>query len=219
MAIKASTIKEKWAKGHDLNLNFWRIKLPRVAEVYNHAFELPDYFGSMIGDKKEVWIADLGAGVMSTTGSTWKDVIVHLYPSDYYWDEYKEFYPMKKVKQFIPMEKQDMENLTYKDEMFDIVHCANALDHCVDPRKALSEMFRVCKKGGWIYLRHIPREGLHNKYSLQHQWNIEIQGDDCVIWNYQDRFLLSDCIKGFTTVEKQELSNEQVTIVSTYQKI
>ncbi len=212
-------IKEKWGKAHELNLAFWRVKLPHIAETFNHALELPNYFDSMIGDKKEIWIADLGAGVMSTTGSTWKDVKVHLYPSDYFWDEYKEFYPMKGIKQFIPMEKQDMENLTYNDEMFDIVHCANALDHCIDPFKALREMYRVCKIGGWIYLRHIPNEGKTQRYSLQHQWNITKQGEDCLIWNYQDKFLLSDCIKGFKNVEKQELPGEVITIVSTLNKI
>ena len=218
MAKKIDIIKEKWSKGHDLNLRFWRIKLPHKAESFNHAFELPDYFRPMIGDKKEVWIADLGAGVISTTGNTWKTAKVHLYPSDYFFDEYEKFYKMKGIKQFIPMEKQDMENLTYKDEMFDIVHCANALDHCIDPYKALKEMYRVCKKGGWIYLRHIPNEGKNNRYSLQHQWNITKEGDDCLIWNYQDKFWLSQCLKGFTNVVKQELVDEQTTIVSILQK-
>jgi SAM-dependent methyltransferase len=218
MVRKMNIIKEKWGKRHDLNLAFWKGKLPFKARSFNHAFELPDYFSPMIGDKKEVWIADVGAGVISTTGNTWKTAKVHLYPSDFFWDEYKEFYKLWKIEQFIPMEKQDMENLTYKDEMFDIVHCANALDHCVDPYKALKEMYRVCKVGGWIYLRHIPDEGLKLRYSMQHQWNITKEGEDCLIWNYQDKFLLSDCVKGFKTIEKQELPGEPITIVSTLQK-
>lgn len=211
-------VREKWTKHHDLNQSFWRHKLPSKARDFNHDFELPDYFIPMIGGKKEVWIADLGAGVISTTGNTFRDVKVHLFPSDVYADEYKELYKMKGIKQLIPMDQQDMENLTYKDEMFDIVHCANALDHTVDPRRALDEMYRVCKVGGWIYLRHIPKEGLNHKYMLQHQWNIEIVGEDCKIWNYQGEFMVSDCIKGFRHVLKQELANERTTIVSTYKK-
>ena len=219
MAEKVDIIKKRWENKHDLNLNFWRVRLPYKAKSFNHAFELPDYFSPMIGDKKEVWVADLGAGVISTTGNTWKTTKVHLYPSDYFFDEYKEFYKVKDIKQFIPMEKQDMENLTYENEMFDIVHCCNALDHCIDPFKALKEMFRVCKKGGWIYLRHIPNEGLNNRYSLQHQWNITKVNNDCLIWNYQDKFLLSECVKGFNNIEKSELPNEPITIVSTLYKL
>jgi len=213
-----NTIRDKWAKHHDLNQSFWRHKLPAKARSFNHDFELPDYFAPMIGDKKEVWIADLGAGVISTTGNTFKDVKVHLVPSDVYADEYKEFYQMKGIKQHIPMEQQDMECLTYKDEMFDIVHCANALDHTVDPFDALREMYRVCKKGGWIYLRHIPKEGINNRYSLQHQWNIELIDNDCLIWNYDHKFTLSYCVKGFKSVEKIEEPDTIVTIVSTLQK-
>ena len=116
------------------------------------------------------------------------------------------------------MEKQDMENLTYEDEMFDIVHCANALDHCVDPHKALKEMFRVCKVGGWIYLRHTPNEGKRHRYTMQHQWNIEVVGEDCRIWNYQGEFMLSECVSGFKNVKKVELSGEPITIVSKLNK-
>ena len=111
-----------------------------------------------------------------------------------------------------------MEKLTYKDEMFDIVHCANALDHCVDPFKALKEMYRVCKPGGWIYLRHAINSGKKERYSMQHQWNIQKKSDDCLFWNYQYEFLLSDVIKGFNSVEKVELEGEPTTIVSTLQK-
>ncbi len=218
MVRKVNIVKEKWGKAHELNLAFWNRKLLFAEKSFNHEFELPEYFRPMIGDKKEVWIADLGAGVISTTGNTWKTAKVHLYPSDYYWDEYKEIYKERGIKQFIPMERQDMETLTYKDEMFDIVHCANALDHCINPFKALKEMYRVCKKGGWIYLRHIPKEGKNHNYSLQHQWNIEKKDEDCIIWNYRGGFLLSDCIKGFKSVEKQELSGEVITIVSVLQK-
>ena len=211
-------IKTKWEKDKERNLRFWKGKLPAKAKSFNHAFPLPEYFGPMIGDKKEVSIADLGAGVISTTGSTWPGVRVCLYPSDIWADEYKEFYKYWKIKPFISVEKQNMENLTYKDSMFDIVHCANALDHCVDPFRALQEMFRVCKKGGWIYLRHAINSGKKERYSMQHQWNIQKEDDDCLFWNYQEKFLLSSCIKGFKTVEKQELSNEPVTIVSTLHK-
>lgn len=211
-------IKEKWEKGRELNLNWWRAKLPTKANSFNFEFPLSDYFRPMIGDKKEVWIADLGAGVISTTGSTWKGVKVHLYPSDIWADEYAEFYKFWGIKPFLPVEKQDMENLTYKDESFDIVHCANSLDHCVNPFRVLEEMYRVCKSSGWIYLRHLAHEGKNHRYMLQHQWNIEKKEDDCLIWNYQDKFLLSDCIKGFKTIEKVELPNEPITIVSTLHK-
>lgn len=46
----------------------------------------------------------------------------------------------------------DMEDLDYDDSTFDLVVCVNALDHTPNAAKALSEFYRVVKKGGWIYI-------------------------------------------------------------------
>jgi len=215
---KMNIVKEKWGKDKERNLRFWRGKAQKVKESFNSIFPLWDYFEPMIGDKKEVTIADIGSGLISTTGSTWPSAKVHLHPCDIYADEYAEI--CKDWKPVFTIEKQDMEKLTYKDEMFDIVHCANALDHCIDPFKALKEMYRVCKKGGWIYLRHHHNSGKKERYSMQHQWNIKrmMKEKDCLFWNYQGEFLLSECIKGFKTTMRTELPGEPITVVSTLQK-
>lgn len=224
MVGKVDIIKDKWEKNKERNLAFWRGKGHKVRMSFNYSFKLWDYFGPMIGDKKEVSIVDIGSGIISTTGSTWRGVKVDLHPCDIWADEYAEIHKGwrdqygRVVKPIFPIEKQDMEKLTYKDEMFDIVHCNNALDHCIDPYKALKEMYRVCKKGGWIYLRHIPNEGVNNRYGMQHQWNITKQEDDCLIWNYQEGFYLSSVIEGFKNVEKEETPDVTITVVSTLQK-
>ena len=219
MVKKMNIIKEKWEKGKERNLRFWKGKLPAKAKSFNFSFPLHEYFGPMIGDKKKVSIVDIGSGVSSTTGSTWKGVEVDLHPCDIWADEYAKFYDLHKIKQHIEIEKQNMEALTYKDESFDIVHCANALDHCVDPFLALREMYRVCKPRGWIYLRHTPNEGERHRYGMQHQWNIQQEGSDCFIWNYKEKFHLSKCVGGFTTEKKIELLGEPVTIVSKLHRI
>jgi len=66
--------------------------------------------------------------------------------------------------------------MTYPDEMFDVVHCVNALDHTRDVRKALSEMKRICKKGGLIYLRHAPNQ--KDYLRGDHFWNVSEKGFD-----------------------------------------
>ncbi len=49
-------------------------------------------------------------------------------------------------------EYQDMENLDYEDESFDLVVCVNALDHTKDAEKALLEFMRVCEENGFVYI-------------------------------------------------------------------
>ena len=194
--------------GEKNTLRFYENKMPFKAKQFNRIFPLDRYFEEMIGDKKEVWIADLGAGMFSTTGSTWPDVVVHMYPSDYLADEFNELLKQKNVVPVIPLEKQDMEHLTYEDNFFDIVHCVNALDHCANPVDALKEMYRVCKKGGWIYLKHQKNNGDYQKFKGMHHWNIMEKDGECLIWNKDRKFAytLSHIIPGFTTfVEKDRL--------------
>ena len=47
---------------------------------------------------------------------------------------------------------EDVEKLTFKDDVFDTVVDTFGLEYYVNPEKALEEMKRVCKKGGHILL-------------------------------------------------------------------
>lgn len=49
----------------------------------------------------------------------------------------------------IAMRKMDICNLTFEDESFDCIICYHVLEHIKDDRKALSEIYRVMRKGGW----------------------------------------------------------------------
>ena len=214
MASKISAmddqLKAKWERGKNNTLRFYRAKLPWKAKAFNtELLYLPDYFDKMIGDKKEVTIAEIGAGMFCTIGSLWKTAKVNIYPSDALADEFNQMLKEVGVTPLITVEKQDMLNLTYRDSFFDIVHCANALDHTQNPLRAIKEMYRICKPNGYIYLRHFPNVGERERYSGLHMWNIDKSGDsDCVIWNQNERFMLSKHFDGFITVKKRELDYE-----------
>lgn len=45
--------------------------------------------------------------------------------------------------------KADILDLPFEDESFDIVFCNHVLEHIEDDKKAMSELYRVMKKGGW----------------------------------------------------------------------
>jgi SAM-dependent methyltransferase len=207
--------RTKWEKGKKSTLRFYKAKLPWKNKAFNRElFYLPDYFAQMIGDKKEVSIADLGAAMFCTIGSLWKTARVKVYPSDVLADDFNQILKEQKIKPLIPVMKEDMEKLSYPDNFFDIVHCVNALDHTVNPIKALQEMYRVCKPNGYIYLRHFVNVGEHEKYYGLHLWNIDISdGGDALIWNQENRFLLSDLFKGFKSLKERELDYKKEDMV------
>lgn len=45
--------------------------------------------------------------------------------------------------------KMDITNIKYKDNSFDIIMCNHVLEHVDDDSKAMREMYRVLKPGGW----------------------------------------------------------------------
>ena len=206
--------QDKWERGKNNTLRFYRAKLPWKARQFNRKLYLPGYFGPMIGKKKELKIADIGAGMFCTIGSLWKTAKVKVYPSDALADEFNQMLKDRSIIPLIPIGKQNMENLTYPDGFFDIVHCVNALDHTIDPIKAIKEMYRVCKPGGYIYLRHFVNVGENEEYSGLHIWNIDINDNkDCVIWNREKKILLSHCFDGFKTVQRKELDIEPDSMI------
>ncbi len=181
---------------------FYRVKFGSKEREFNKPAPLPKYFKYLIGDKKKVVIAELGAGPVNTIGDHCEGVDVTIFASDIFSDEYKKFWVNNGKVPLVPIEYQDMENLTYPDETFDIVHCVNALDHTPDCQKAIEEMKRVCKKGGWVYLRHAPDQ--KKRYGGMHAWNASVDGFS----------------NGKETVSTREFATylEDDLIVSTWQK-
>jgi SAM-dependent methyltransferase len=190
-------------------------------KAYNHPFPLDIYFLPLIGEKKEVSIADIGAGMFATTGSLVEGVKINLFPSDELADQYSEELKRQNITPLFPIEKQDMENLTYQDNSFDIVHCVNALDHVINPFKAIQEMYRVCKKDGYIYLRHHFNTAKIQKGRGLHHWNMTVAvNEDVIFYGELGGFALSSCVPGFHTFIKKELDWERNDmIVSILHKI
>ena len=51
------------------------------------------------------------------------------------------------------MVKMDITNITFADDIFDVIICNHVLEHIPDDRKAMSELYRVLKPGGWAILQ------------------------------------------------------------------
>jgi predicted SAM-dependent methyltransferase len=51
------------------------------------------------------------------------------------------------------MVKMDITSIQYADNTFDAILCNHVLEHIPDDRKAISELHRVLKPGGWVILQ------------------------------------------------------------------
>lgn len=60
--------------------------------------------------------------------------------------------------------KADILDLPFDDETFDVIICNHVLEHIVDDRKAMSELFRIMKKRGWGILQVPMKNSLEKTY-------------------------------------------------------
>ncbi|KUG13754.1 SAM-dependent methyltransferase [Elizabethkingia miricola] len=60
--------------------------------------------------------------------------------------------------------KADVLDLPFEDESYDIVICNHVLEHIVEDSKAMSELYRVMRKGGWGILQVPMRTSLEHTY-------------------------------------------------------
>ena len=60
--------------------------------------------------------------------------------------------------------KADILDLPFADNSFDVIICNHVLEHIVDDRKAMSELYRVMKPGGWGILQVPMKNSLEKTY-------------------------------------------------------
>ena len=51
------------------------------------------------------------------------------------------------------MVKMDITDIDWPDSSFDIIYCSHVLEHVPDDHKAMSELFRTLKPGGWALIQ------------------------------------------------------------------
>lgn len=151
---------------------------------FNKPNSLVDYLLPLVKGKDKVKILDVGSGPYSTIGHYIDGVQVELTLCDN--QDFTPFWEKYNAHPIYEIEQQDMENLTYPDDFFDVVHCANALDHTNNALRAVGEMVRVCKPGGWIYIDcHLDQLNTGHK----HKWNAQ---EDGTFTNGNTSFSLKD---------------------------
>lgn len=60
--------------------------------------------------------------------------------------------------------KADITNLPFEDNVFDVILCNHVLEHIVDDNKAMKELFRVMKPGGWGVFQVPIKQTQENTY-------------------------------------------------------
>jgi len=79
--------------------------------------------------------------------------VLHIAPEQSFYKRFRKMknldYTTSDLDSPIADVKADIQDLPFEDEEFDVIFCNHVLEHVNDDKKALSELFRVMKPGGW----------------------------------------------------------------------
>ena len=153
-------------------------------------------------------ILDVGCGPLSTVGICFSNGHVRLTGADPLADDYKNILEKEGIKSNCELIKCAGEELSkrFGKNKFDIVCAFNSLDHSVSPIKTFDEMLSVCKINGYVYLWHAENEGLEERYSGMHQWNLQQKKNRPLV---SDGRNLCELIQDLTKVEVIKLQREK----------
>lgn len=87
--------------------------------------------------------------------------LLHFAPEQVFYKRFKKLnhieYTTTDLNSPLADVKADITNLPFDDESFDVILCNHVLEHIPDDTKAMQEIFRILKKGGWAILQ-IPQD-------------------------------------------------------------
>lgn len=91
--------------------------------------------------------------------------VLHIAPEQCFYSKFKTMknldYTTLDIASPIADIKADIRNLPMADDTYDVVFCNHVLEHIAEDHQAMSELYRVMKKGGWGIFQ-VPM-----KYSLE----------------------------------------------------
>lgn len=164
-------------------------------------------------------VLDVGSGIISKFGCLTESgnelKVIAIDPLAYY---YNQFLPKE-----VPEQKKCRFGLFelianfYKKESVDGIMINNALDHCIDPFKAIVECLYILKPNKSICTLHRRAEAVREKYTGLHRWNVDYNAKDhLIIWNGSNAINVTEALE---TVADIKLNHAEENAVREKQMI
>lgn len=230
MEAKYSAITQKWLNGISYEVAFW-----------NNVYRWPHTFKGMMGwsnygssinlegfdanafllEQENPKVYDVGAGMSYAVGSYLDKGNHTLLPLDIHYVDPLAFHfnhILRKYKRNLPQIEFGMVEFLsafISDKNASLITIQNALDHSANPMKGIVEALASLKCGGILYLNHHPNEAEMEKYKGFHQYNIDEQQGNLIIWNQQENLNVSQLLAEVATVQTKRMDNGHIVAIIT----
>jgi len=220
--LEEDNARKTWNKGIEPEAAHWRNYLLGIKELPEEQYRLdpnqplaPTLTDLLNPNAREpARILDVGAGPLTTLGKVWPGHQLALVAVDPLADFYDRALAEVGIVPPVRTIYAEAEQLSahFPPDSFDLVVCANALDHCYNPFKAIDEMLKVAKPGASILLVHFPNEAENECYSGFHQWNFWGYRGNFVVWNRKGVYVANRVFAGRARVSITE-ANQLIVVL------
>lgn len=205
-----------WGSGIEYEIAFWRNWFATSGGQWPQDFqtrfdpdiEIDRYVLKVVGAEEiaKAKILDVGSGPISVLGKKHAGQRLDITACDPLADHYALIASDFGVERAIPIVRAFAEDLSayFEPDQFDLVHCQNALDHSMEPLRAVLQMLIVTKPGGAVLLRHQLNEAENENYSGFHQWNFDAEDGRFIMWNKQQRLDVNEHVASFADVTMEK---------------
>jgi SAM-dependent methyltransferase len=207
--------KQRWSKHLGSEAGYWE-RLIATPDRFREQFgwcldpelevrqeELHEAIDAVPRDRLR--LLDVGAGPVTVVGRRWAGKSIEVTPIDPLADVYNEALHKSGIDVPVPTRQLAVEDLAghFGARSFDLAYCHNAIDHMPDPLEALDIMLSLVASDGFVVIRCLPEEGERNSYFGIHQWNVDLDGGELVIWSRSARYVVRDRLGGAEIVSAQ----------------
>jgi SAM-dependent methyltransferase len=224
-AARGATAQELWAAGAGAEVAILREWLRTQGGKWPDDYRFRLDPGSVIqeditrhlnGAGRRVRILDVGAGPLTFVGKRWPGHDVELTAVDALADRYDALLAEYGVTPPVRTRRCDSERLSdvFAPDSFDLACAAWTIDHSYEPLRAIRQMVAVVRPGGVVLLRHYPNEAENEVYSGQHQWNLDLAGDDCILWRPGHKWSLRRELAGQAIVTCAKADDTVTTVIT-----
>ena len=150
----------------------------------NPARPLKDVLAQLLpAHQPQPTVLDVGCGPLSNIGIRFSGGEVQLMGADLLADGYLKILARHGILpncDLVSCAGEDL-ILRFGRDRFDLVCAINSLDHSRSPVEVFWNMAGVCKPGGYLHLSHYENEGITERYTGMHQWNLGMKNGRLVV--------------------------------------
>jgi SAM-dependent methyltransferase len=220
-----SNLAEKWSNGLNSEVGFWQNWLQTKGSQWHDDFRarldpktpLKPEVENAIRDMgaREIDILDVGAGPITCLGYVSEKFDLRITATDPLADAYSVLLREAGLTPPIMTQKCFAENLLqhFGSRRFHVCFSQNALDHSIDPRRAILAMAQLLHPNGLMYVRVYKNEGEKAGYSGLHSWNFDKdEKNNFILWRGPEKYNISEDIANFAECELSDRGSQLVFI-------